>query len=128
MAGRGKKNCNEALRLALASGASIPAAAQQAACSESTVRRRLSDPAFRRSVAELRGELVSRVIGRLSALGTDSADVLSGLLQSSDERVRLGAVRTTLEHMFRGTELESVIREAEELKATVEQLTKKERA
>jgi hypothetical protein len=123
MASRGRKNCDSALILALASGAAIPDAARHAQCSESTAYRGMQDASFRQKVAAMRQELVSRAVGKLSALGSISTDVLHGLLSSANEKIRLGAVRTTLEHMFRGTELESVIKEVEELKATVGRLT-----
>src|SRR4051794_31695937 len=65
----GKRNCDDALILALAAGASTTAAAEQARVSDRLVRRRLEEPPFRAKVDAARAELVSRAVGRLSAVG-----------------------------------------------------------
>lgn len=53
MAGYGRKNIDDALVVALAAGGSISFAANEAGCSESTVRRRLADPTLRFAFAGL---------------------------------------------------------------------------
>jgi hypothetical protein len=117
-----KKNIDDAVLLALAAGGSPAAAAQQAHCSERTVRRRLQDPAFRQRVEEARAKLVSDAVGRLSIIGTLAADVLHGLLSSSTERIRLLAARSALELMLRGTETVTLVKQVEELKSRLAQV------
>jgi hypothetical protein len=51
MAHRGRRNADEALALALASGQTLRDAAAAAAISERTAARRWADPGFRRRVA-----------------------------------------------------------------------------
>jgi AcrR family transcriptional regulator len=98
----GKKGGDEALVLALSSGVSVAKAAEQAGVSQRTVYRRLEDPAFRQKVEESRTRLVDAVIGRLAALGGVSVDQLGKLVASGEsESVRLNAVRTVLQHLFK---------------------------
>src|SRR5205823_3793086 len=53
---RGKRNLDERLQLTLACGATAEAAARSLDISERTVYRRLSDPAFRRRLQDLRAD------------------------------------------------------------------------
>jgi len=85
-----------ALALALASGLSIAAAAQQAGVSESTVRRRLARPAFRRLVARLRGQMLEAALGRMAENMTRAADKVARLIDSDNEAVALRAARTLM--------------------------------
>jgi hypothetical protein len=117
-----RKSCDEGLLIALAAGASPAAAAQQASVSESTVRRRLRDPAFRQQVEEARAKMVSDAVGRLACMAVLAADTLHGLLQSGTERVRLGAARSALELMLRGIEVHELARQVGELKARFDAL------
>jgi DeoR/GlpR family transcriptional regulator of sugar metabolism len=85
-----------ALALALASGLSIAAAAQQAGVSESTVRRRLARPAFRRLVARLRGQMLEAALGRMAENMTRAADKVARLIDSDNEAIALRAARTLM--------------------------------
>jgi hypothetical protein len=85
------------LAVALARGADVADAAREAGLSERTAYRRLTDPAVRARVAELRGRMVSRALGRLSEAMTAAADQLRLLLDNEDARVRLAASRALLE-------------------------------
>jgi hypothetical protein len=120
--GHGRKNVDEIVLTVLAAGGSPAAAAQQAHCSERTVRRRLQDPAFRQKVDEARAKMVADAVGRLSVIGTLAADVLHGLLSSHTERVRLLAARSSLELMLRGTETVTLVKQVEELKTRLAQV------
>jgi hypothetical protein len=120
--GPGRKNIDDALLLALASGASITVAAQQAHCSDRTVRRRLQDPDFRSRVSAMRSEMVEKAIGRLAAMGTRAADELYNLLGSADERNRLAACRTILTTMLAGHEHELLAGQVAELQWQMQQL------
>ncbi len=97
MAGSGRKNADDALLAALAGGATVQQAAGQAAVSERTAHRRLADPAFRRRVADLRGEMVTRAVGKMADGMSDAAAKLRELLTAESESVRLGAARSLLE-------------------------------
>lgn len=85
-----------ALALALASGMSVPAAAEQAQVCERTVRRRLAKPGFRRFVARLRGQMLEAALGRMAENMTRAADKVARLLDSADEAVALRAARTLM--------------------------------
>jgi len=97
MAHRGRRNADEALALAVASGQTLRDAAQQAGIGERTASRRWADPAFRRRVSELRGDMVRRSLRRMADGMTEAADVLRQLLAAQSESVRLGAARSLLE-------------------------------
>jgi hypothetical protein len=81
------------LAVALASGQSLNAAADQAGVCRKTVERKLADPAFRRQVAEFRGELLATALGRLADNMTHAADKVAALLDSEDPRLQLRAAR-----------------------------------
>ena len=111
MAHRGRRNADEALALALATGQTLRAAAEATGVGERTATRRWADPAFRHRVAELRGEMVVRGCGRLADAMVAAADVLRALLDAgTPPAVRLGAARALLE-------LGTKLRESVELEA-----------
>jgi hypothetical protein len=97
VAHRGRKNADEALALALAGGQTLRGAAAAAKIAERTATRRMADPAFRQRVAELRGDMVQRSLGRMADGMSEAADVLRQLLAARSESVRLGAARSLLE-------------------------------
>lgn len=118
MAGSGRKNADDALLTALASGATIREAAERARLSERTVYRRLQDPAFRGKVKEARGEMVSRALGKLADGAAEAVDTLRGLLTAGSDAARLGAARCILETGNR-------LREAVELEARITELERR---
>ena len=67
MAGPQRKKNEDALLLALACGATVEAAAKQCALSERTVYRRMEDTDFRSKLREVRGDMVRRAAGMLTA-------------------------------------------------------------
>jgi hypothetical protein len=89
------------LALALASGQSTAAAAEQAGISQRTVERRLADPAFRRQVADFRGELLATALGRLADNLTRAADTVAALLDAPEPHHRLRAARTLFSFALR---------------------------
>lgn len=97
VAHRGRRNADENLALALASGQTLRDAAVAARVGERTATRRWADPTFRQRVADLRGEMVSRALGRMADGMAEAADVLRSLLAAEGESVRLGACRAMLE-------------------------------
>jgi hypothetical protein len=94
---RGRKNADEALALALASGLTVEAAAARAGVSARTAYRRRADPAFQQHAAELRAEMVQRAVGQLADGMADAAARLRELLRAEGESVCLGAARALLE-------------------------------
>ena len=113
---------DEALALALAAGASAAEAAKSVRLSVRTVKRRRADPAFMRRVAELRAEMVSRAVGRLSEAMTAAALQLRRLvLKGRSEQVQLGACRAVLElgnRLRESVELEQRLSALEEVMNT----------
>jgi hypothetical protein len=97
MAGRGRRNADEALALALAGGQTLRDAAAAVGIAERTAHRRWADADFRRRVTELRGDMVSRSLGKMADGMTEAAGVLRQLLAAQSESVRLGAARSLLE-------------------------------
>jgi hypothetical protein len=97
MAAGGRKNADDALALRLAAGETLATATAGARVSERTAARRLADPIFRRRVAELRAEMVSRALGTMADGMADAAATLRKLLNAESESVRLGACRALLE-------------------------------
>jgi hypothetical protein len=97
VAHRGRRNADEALALALATGQTLRAAAEATGVGERTATRRVAEPGFRRRVGELRAEMTSRALGRMADGMADAADVLRQLLNAESESVRLGAARSLLE-------------------------------
>ena len=112
MTAGGRRNADSTLVMALAAGGTVEAAAKAADVSETTAYRRQREPAFRQRVAEVRDEMVSRAVARLSATSTLAADCLRELLKAQSETVRLGAARAILE-------LGSRLREQEDLGARI---------
>lgn len=76
---------------ALAGGMSVRAAAEAAGMAERTAYRRWAQPEIRREVAALRAVVLQEALGRLTAGSTRAAEVVLGLLESEDEKVRLAA-------------------------------------
>jgi hypothetical protein len=99
MAARGRKNADEALLLALACGATVENAARKAGVSERTVRRRLADPAFKKRLDAIRGDMVQRAMGMLTAAAMEAVKTLVALQDKEQPAAsRLGAARAILEY------------------------------
>jgi hypothetical protein len=118
VAGSGRRNADEALATALASGQTLRAAATAVGVSERTATRRWADPDFRSRVSALRGELVGQALGKLADGMSDAAAKLRELLAAQSEAVRLGACRALLElgvKLRESVELETRLAALEEL-------------
>jgi HEAT repeat protein len=116
VAHRGRRNADEVLALAVASGRTLREAADAAGVGERTATRRWADSTFRRRVGELRGDMVSTALGRMADGMAEAADVLRRLLVAESESVRLGAARSLLElgvKLRESTELEARLVELE---------------
>jgi hypothetical protein len=107
MARPGRRRADdEKLMLALACGATVDVAARQAGISSSTVIRRRADPEFQRRLRAIRGEMIERTAGALTAAATESVRTLLELQKpAAPPAVRLGAARAILEVGLRIREL-----------------------
>jgi hypothetical protein len=98
---RGGPRSDELLLGALAAGSSVEQAAETAGVSVRTAYRRLADPVFARRLAQARDELISSALGELVDSASEAVATLRALLSARDERVRLGAAKSTLEQLLR---------------------------
>jgi hypothetical protein len=98
---RERKRAEDSLLAALAAGNTVEDAAKAAGLSPRTAYRRLADPQFARRLAQARDELISSALGELVDCASEAVATLRALLSASDERVRLGAAKSTLEQLLR---------------------------
>lgn len=116
MAGGDRSNRDSLVIAALAGGATVAAAAQQAGVSERTVWRRLQDEPFRRALDEAQRQGVQTAVAGLGRASTRAVRTLVALMSTKQRpTVRLAAARAVLEM---GTRL----REQNELEARIEAL------
>ena len=115
MAGGDRKNADLTLVLAVAAGFTNKQAAEQAGVSESTVYRRLRDPAFKQQVAEARATTIEQTSARLTAAGLLAVQALLQSLNAESESVKLAAAKAILEQGVR-------LRESFELEVRIAQL------
>jgi hypothetical protein len=131
MAANGRRNADSVLISGLAAGRTYASAAEIAGISERTARRRMSDPAFRSSVAEARAELLRTAIDSAAAAATEAVEVVAELMRSAEsESVRLRAACSLLELVgdAASTPIQAAIRghspfSAEEVAVIVRRLT-----
>jgi hypothetical protein len=106
MAQKGKRTADHRLLLALACGATVEQAARQAGVSESTAHRRMAEANFRRRLQKLRGDMVQRTAGTLTAAASEAVRALLDLLKpSAPHAARLGAARSVLDFGMKVREL-----------------------
>ena len=84
------------LAATIASGVSASAAARQLDLSLSTVQRRMGDPDFRKLVSNLRQEVMTAALGRMTDSMTRAVDAVAALLDAENPMVRLRAARTLM--------------------------------
>ena len=95
------ESSDKLLAVLIASGRTIAEAAELARCNPKTVSQLMADPAFRRRVSQLRGEMVATVIGRLTEASTKAVDTLVSLLRSNRPADRRNAAVSLLETLVR---------------------------
>ncbi len=94
---RRRRAVDDALVTALAAGRTYDDAATAAGCSPSTVDRRMTDPAFRRRVQELRAAVFARVAARLVDGAAEAVDQLRLLMRTADsDASKVSAARAIL--------------------------------
>jgi hypothetical protein len=122
MSRNGRRNADEQLLMALACGVTVENAARQAGISPATAYRRLADADFRQRLQALRGDMVSRTAGTLTAAASEAVRTLLELLKSgASAAVRLGAARAVLEMGMK-------VREAADLEGRLAALEQKSAA
>ena len=93
-----RHSTDDTLLLALAKGATVRAAAEQAGLSEATAFRRLRDAEFVAQMNRIRGELWNSALGRLTEASGKAVDRLVMLVDDGDsDAVKLSACKTLLE-------------------------------
>ena len=102
------------LTIALASGTTIDAAADQAEVCRKSVSRRLSDPEFRKFVIEYRDSIVAETLGKMASNMTRGADALAVLLDADDVKGRLRAVHSLGMRLRDSVDLSECVRQLEE--------------
>ncbi|HJZ58391.1 MAG TPA: hypothetical protein VKE74_25845 [Gemmataceae bacterium] len=95
--GQGRSTARELVALALAAGKTQQEAAARGQVNQRTVRRWLSEPAFRARVSELRSEMIAEASGRLTGAMSEAADELRALLANKKPDVRLRAAVKVIE-------------------------------
>lgn len=92
------RDCEALLLQALACGATVEVAAQQAGVHKRTAYRKLADPDFKRRVERARAEMVHRAGGVLTAAALEAVRTLCDLQgKDTPPSVRLGAAKAVLE-------------------------------
>jgi len=87
----------DVLILALAAGATVREAAEQAGVGERTAHRRLADADFRRAVSRARGRMFDAALGRLASLASKAAGIFERLMGSDQPSVARRAAKAVLE-------------------------------
>jgi hypothetical protein len=98
MTQQGKHHLDSKLLTVLACGATVENAARQCGISESTIRRRLKEPAFAHKLNRMRADMHLRVADQLTAASTEGVRTLVQLMKETNSgSVRLGAARSVVE-------------------------------
>lgn len=113
-----RKRNEDALLLALACGATVEAAAQKCGLNARTVYRRLEDAEFAARLGKVRGDLVARAAGLLTAAGLEAVKTLLDLQKApAPPAVRLGAARAVLEIGLKVREVVDLQQQVDRLEA-----------
>ena len=99
----------------LAGGLSLRQTAKRVKVGERTLYRWSRDPNFAAEVAQLRAAMLRRGAGQLARLIGRAVKTLKELLESDDERIRLGAASRVLEQATRIIEMAELERRLQAL-------------
>lgn len=90
----------ESLALSVAQGLTVKAATEIAGCSESHGYRLSRTPTFKQRVSELRSDITSAALGRLTNAATTAVDTLVELMgQDNEPPVRMNAAKAILTNL-----------------------------
>jgi hypothetical protein len=96
----------ETIAVLVAGGSSIKAASENVGCSLQTAYNLSATSEFRQRVSEIRTQLTTEAVGRLTSAATQAVDTLMELLTSEHEpTVRLNASKAILTHLVPMAEL-----------------------
>lgn len=106
---------DDVLACALALGSTWKRAARMAGVSQSTIARRLRDPAFRKKVSDYRREAVGRTVGKMLAILPEAAAALARIVKERGAKDRIPALRLAFEVGLK-------LRDSEDLEERIRQL------
>lgn len=120
--GKGHGSRSEAVRdnaiLALLSERTITEAARRCGVGERTLRRWLTEPAFKAGCDAARAEIFQNAMARIQVLVHRAVDTLADLLAARKHpAVRLGAARTVVEVGLHQHEATTILRKLAEIEA-----------
>ena len=87
--------------IAIVTSDSMVEACQIAGVAERTIRRWITQEAFRAELAKIENDMLERATGRLTALQERAIRALQGCLESQNESIRLRACHTVLDYSMR---------------------------
>ncbi len=97
----------------------VTEAAAAVGVSRTTIYRWLEDPSFAAELNRCREDATEEALRALKGMLIQSVEAVAGLLQSENERVRLGAARLALTYGFRVMEDQDIVRRLAMLENTV---------
>ncbi len=114
---------DERILSALIAAGSVRRAAQIADVSESTIRNRLKDDAFRAEYEAAKGEILSEACDALSARLTQAVDALSDVIEDRENpaTARISAASSVLQHGLRYIEAANILRRLDALEAAAQE-------
>ena len=124
MAGKSRQKRDEALALALARGLSNADAARSAGLSPRTVNRKMTEPEFKRRVAQLRTQLTEQAVGSLADAAVEAVATLRKLLKAKSDTIRLGSSRAILENTMKMRESAELAGRLDELEVRLQEATR----
>ena len=90
----------ETIVVLVAGGSSIKAASITAGCSLQTAYNLSATPEFRQRVSEIRTQMTTEAVGKLTSAATQAVDTLMELLTAEHEaNIRLNASKAILTHL-----------------------------
>jgi hypothetical protein len=116
---------DERILAALIAAGSVRRAAQIADVSESTIRNRMADPAFRAKFDKLRGDILQEATAGLTAKLESATGTMAEIMEDKQNpaSVRVSAADAVLRHSLRFVECADVLRRLDALEAAQENET-----
>lgn len=97
----GRKQADDLIVAAIASGKTAEEAAALSGVSVRTVHRRLANPKFKARIGRVRQTLFETILGRIADGMTEAADTLRSLLKAEGDGIKLQAAKAILEQGIR---------------------------
>jgi hypothetical protein len=120
VAGVGRHEADEVLAAHLASGKPLAAAARAVEVSETTVRRRLADPAFRRLLDQRKAELVGEAVALLGkSMSAAAGELVRLMTESADQKIKLMAAKEILAAGLKARQALDLERRLDDLEAAM---------